>query len=150
MGRNSLIWFYWKWWMYWRSSLLVYLNGICAAVAQLMWLEIFASLASTPSMLPSVGQDTLKKIGLKLCFMTTSQFPAFCLPPFSCLVTPAVWVSVPPLLSSRDAGPRRLSFLIRLLALRRAWGQRNSMCVCFRWRVCPSACVCYFALHALR
>ena len=127
--------------MYWRSLLLVYSNSICAAVVQLMWLEIFALLASTPSMLPSVGRDTLKKIELKLCFMTTSQFPAFCLPPFSCLVTPAVWVSGPPLLSSRDAGPRRLSFLIRLLAFRRAWGQSNSMRVCFGRRWCPSVCL---------
>lgn len=132
---------------------------LCSEV-QLMWLEAFASLASTTaiflSMHPSVGQDTLKKMGLKLCVMTTSQFPAFSLPPFSCLVTPAVWVSGPPWLSSRDAGPRRLSFLIRLLALRRAWGQSNCVyacvCVCvfFGWRVCQSAYVCYFAVHALR
>ena len=56
-----------------------------------------------------------KKIGLNLCLVTTNQFPASSLPPFSCLVTPAVWVSGPPLLSSRDAGLCRLSLLIRLL-----------------------------------
>ncbi len=127
-------------------------------VVQLMWLEVF--LASTPSIflsvLPSVGRDTLKKMGLKLCVMTTSQFPAFSLPPFSCLVTPAVRVSGPPLLSSRDTGPRRLSFLIRLLALRRARGQSNCVCVCvcvcvfFGWRACLCAYVYDFALHASR
>lgn len=131
---------------------------LCCAAWLMRW-EVLASLASTPSiflsMLPLLGQDTLKKMGLKLCFMTNSQFPAFSLPPFSCLVTPAVWVSGPPVLSRRDAGPRRSSFLIRLLALRRAWGQSNCvLCVCacmwFGWRACLSAYVCYFALHALR
>lgn len=95
--------------------------------------------------------DTLKKMGLKLCLMTTGQFPAFSLPPFSCLVTPAVWVSRPPLLSSRDTGPRRLSFLIRL-SLWVELGGRATLCVCMcmfvsvcvlvRECVCVCLCVC--------
>lgn len=63
--------------------------------------------------------------------------------PFSCLVTPAVWVSRPPLLSNGDAGPHRLSLLIRLLTLRRARGQTNSLylCVCV-WMESVSVCIC--------
>lgn len=67
--------------------------------------------------------------------------PIPCLP-FSCLVTPAVWFSRPPLLCSRDAGPRRLSLLIWLLALRRAWGQSMSpwLCVCKKYRSSVRIC----------
>lgn len=113
-----------------------------------MWLEVFASLASIPSiflsMPPLVGQDTLKKMELKLCLMTTGQFPAFSLPPFCCLVTPAVWVNGPPLLSSRDTGPRRLSFLIRL-SLWVELGGRVTPCVrvCgFFWAESVSVYIC--------
>lgn len=101
------------------------------------------------SMTPSVGQDTLKKMGLKLCLMTTGQFPAFSLPPFSCLVTPAVWVSRPPLLSSRDTGPRRLSFLIRL-SLWVELGGRATVCVrvCVFWVESVSVCICLWLCTA--
>lgn len=54
--------------------------------------------------------------------------PILCLP-FSCLVTPALWVSRPPLLWRRDAGTCCLSLLIWLLALRIARGQSISDCV---------------------
>ena len=117
------------------------MKHLCSVV-QLIWLEEFASLLHSlhlrlPPWVHRLAKTLWRRRDWKLCVMTTGQFPAFSLPPFSCLVTPAVWVSRPPLLSSRDAGLHCLSFLIRL-SLWVELGGRANVCVCG----CVCVCVC--------
>lgn len=117
---------------------------------QLILIRRFASITLTTfmfcSMLPSIREG----MGLKLLLMTSSQFPAFSLPSFSCLVTPAVWVNGPLFHSNRDAG---LAFWSDF-SLWEELGGRAALCVCLSvcvlgWR-CLHAYVSYFVLHELR
>lgn len=126
-----------------RPNLINEIRRICISRLHSFYLSLSVTLISWPRVLA-------KRLDWKLFFMTSGQFPfSFSLPPFSCLVTPAVWVSRPPWLSSRDFGPRCRSFSDFRLSLWVQLGGRVTVSVCVFSSVCVCAYVYDFALDAL-